>query len=334
MKAQGKSEKEKVKERRAELKAVKMRPGRAVWNWTNIKFRRLSFCLFTFTFCLLLVVSASAQMRDYNGTSPLYSPRGGAGTGPNGLPTALQNVGIDQKLNGQIPLDAVFLDETGRSVRLSEYFGKKPVILSLVFYECPMLCNQVLNGLVGSLKAQSFNVGEEFDVLTVSFDPREGPALASAKKLSYMQRYQRAGAEKGWHFLTGDQKSIDALTRAVGFRYSYDAETNQFAHASGIMVLTPEGKLARYFYGIEYAPKDLRLALVESSESKIGSPVDQLLLYCYHYDPVTGKYGPTIINIIRIGGLLTMLGVAALIFFLPRRRNAAGSNESMGGGVA
>jgi protein SCO1/2 len=271
-------------------------------------------------------------MRDYNGTSPLYSPRGG--TGPNGLPVALQNVGIDQKLNERIPLDLEFLDETGRSVRLGEYFGKKPVILSLVFYECPMLCNQVLNGLVGSLKAQSFNVGEEFDVLTVSFDPREGPALASAKKLSYMQRYQRAGAEKGWHFLTGKQESIDALTRAVGFRYSYDAQTNQFAHASGIMVLTPDGRLSRYFYGIEYAPKDVRLALVESSANKIGSPVDQLLLYCYHYDPVTGKYGPTIINIIRIGGLLTMLGVAALVFFLQRRRDAARSHERMAGGIA
>jgi protein SCO1/2 len=275
-------------------------------------------------------------MRDYNGTSPLYSPRGGAGTGPNGLPTALQNVGIDQKLNEQIPLDLQFLDETGRTVQLREYFGRKPVILSLVFYECPMLCNQVLNGLVGSLKAQTFNVGQEFDVLTVSFDPREGPQLASAKKLSYMQRYQRAGAEKGWHFLTGDQKSIDALTRAVGFRYSYDAATNQFAHASGIMVLTPEGKLSRYFYGIEYGPKDLRLALVESSANKIGTPVDALTLYCYHYDPVTGKYGPTIMNIIRLGGLLTMLGVAALIFVLQRRRRIAeeATNESMAGGIA
>jgi protein SCO1/2 len=295
----------------------------------------LVHCLLAAACCLLFILPVCAQMRDYNGTSPLYSPRGGSGTGSNGLPSALQNVGIDQRLNEQIPLDLQFLDETGRSVRLSEYFGRKPVILSLVFYECPMLCNQVLNGLVGSLKAQSFNVGEEFDVLTVSFDPREGPALASAKKLSYMQRYQRPGAEKGWHFLTGDEKSIEALTRAVGFRYSYDAETNQFAHASGIMVLTPEGRLARYFYGIEYAPKDLRLALVESSAHKIGSPVDQLLLYCYHYDPVTGKYGPTIINIIRLGGLLTMLGVAALIFFLQRkRRGAAASNESMAGGIA
>jgi protein SCO1/2 len=286
--------------------------------------------------CLLFVVPVCGQMRDYNGTSPLYSPRGGAGTGPNGLPTALQNVGIDQKLNEQIPLDLQFLDETGRTVQLREYFGRKPVILSLVFYECPMLCNQVLNGLVGSLKAQTFNIGQEFDVLTVSFDPREGPQLASAKKLSYMQRYQRAGAEKGWHFLTGDQKSIDALTRAVGFRYSYDAATNQFAHASGIMVLTPEGKLSRYFYGIEYGPKDLRLALVESSASKIGTPVDALMLYCYHYDPVTGKYGPTIMNIIRLGGLLTMLGVAALVFMLQRRRRITeeATNESMAGGIA
>jgi protein SCO1/2 len=291
-------------------------------------------------FALLLVVPAHAQMRDYNGTSPLYSPRGGTGTGPNGLPTALQNVGLDQKLNEQIPLDLEFLDETGRTVKLREYFGTKPVILSLVFYECPMLCNQVLNGLVGSLKAQSFTAGQEFDVLTVSFDPREGPELARAKKLSYMQRYQRPGAEKGWHFLTGDQKSIEALTRAVGFRYYYDAQTNQFAHASGIMVLTPEGRLARYFYGIDYAPKDLRLALVESSAGKIGSPVDQLLLYCYHYDPVTGRYGPVVINIIRLGGLLTIAGVALLLFFLRRRarrqrdRSGRAVDESMAGGIA
>jgi protein SCO1/2 len=302
----------------------------------KLRGKLLTGCFMLIACCLLFVVPVFGQLRDYNGTSPLYSPRGGVGTGPNGLPTALQNVGIDQKLNEQVPLDLQFLDETGRTVQLREYFGRKPVILSLVFYECPMLCNQVLNGLVGSLKAQTFNVGQEFDVLTVSFDPREGPQLASAKKLSYMQRYQRAGAEKGWHFLTGDQKSIDALTRAVGFRYSYDAATNQFAHASGIMVLTPEGKLSRYFYGIEYGPKDLRLALVESSANKIGTPVDALMLYCYHYDPVTGKYGPTIMNIIRLGGLLTMLGVAALVFVLQRRRRIAeeATNESMAGGIA
>jgi protein SCO1/2 len=270
----------------------------------------------------------------YNGTQPLYSPRGGA-TGPNGLPAELKEVGIEQKLNEQLPLDLVFRDETGREVRLGQYFGRKPVILALVYYECPMLCNQVLNGLTGSLKMLSFNVGREFEVLTVSFDPRERPELARAKKETYLSSYNRAGAAAGWHFLTGDEQSIAALTRAVGFKYNYDAKTNQFAHASGIMVLTPQGKLARYFYGIEYAPKDVRLGLIEASENRIGSPVDRLLLYCFHYDPATGKYGPMVINIMRLGGLVTVIGIGALLLLLRRRRvQSAGRGRLVSGGTA
>jgi protein SCO1 len=235
------------------------------------------------------------------------------------LPLPLRQVRIDQKLNQQVPLDLIFRDENGQAVRLGQYFGQKPVILSFVYYDCPMLCTQVLNGLTGSLKALAFDVGREFEVVTVSFDPREGPELARQKKDGYVARYGRESAKNGWHFLTGDEASIKALTEAAGFYFAWDEETKQFAHASGIMILTPEGRLSRYFYGIEYAPKDVRLGLVEASDNKIGSPVDQILLYCYHYDPQTGKYGFAIMNAIRVLGFATFFGLALLIFFLKRR---------------
>ncbi|HVF91436.1 MAG TPA: SCO family protein [Blastocatellia bacterium] len=269
--------------------------------------------------------------------SPRASAQSGPGHGPlqtvarqDGKPKALQDIGIEQRLNEQLPLDVVFRDETGREVRLGDYFGKKPVILSLVYYNCPMLCNQVLTGLVSCLDILKFDVGREFDVLTVSFDPRETPAIASDKKQGYIGRYKRPGAGEGWHFLTGDQESIDRLTRAVGFKYTWDEETKQFAHSSGIMVLTPEGKLSRYFYGIEYAPVDVRLGLIEASENKIGSPVDAVLLYCYHYDPTTGKYGPVVMNLIRLGGVITIIGILALLLIM-RRRSPVPDRASVGG---
>jgi protein SCO1/2 len=263
--------------------------------------------------------------------SPLYGQRPDIGEPSTGLPPALQKVSLEQRLNEQVPLDLVFRDESGREVKLADYFQKgRPVILSLVFYECPMLCNQVLNGLVSSVKTLSFNAGQEFEILTVSFDAREGSELARAKKESYMVRYQRPGTENGWHFLTGSQASIDALTKAVGFNYFYDEQTKQFAHASGIIVLTPEGKIARYFYGIDYAPRDLRFGLIEASENKIGSPVDKLLLYCYHYDPATGKYGAVVMNIMRIGGILTLIAIASLILLL-RHKGIIGARLSEGG---
>jgi len=236
-----------------------------------------------------------------------------------GTPAALRNIGIDQKLDEQVPLDLVFRDEIGREKQLREFFRGKPVILSLVYYECPMLCNQVLNGLSGSLGTLSFDVGKEFDVLTVSFDPRETPVIAAAKRESYLRRYKREGAADGWHFLTGDLAAIERLTQAVGFRYNYDQESKQYVHASGIMVLTPEGKLSRYFYGIEYAPKDVRLSLIEASAGKIGSPVDAVLLYCFHYDPMTGKYAPVVMNIMRLCGVVTVIGVVAMIALLRPR---------------
>jgi protein SCO1/2 len=231
----------------------------------------------------------------------------------------LKQVGIEQRLDNQIPLDLTFRDESGREVKLGEYFrGDKPVLLTLVYYECPMLCNQVLNGVVGTLGAMTFTPGKEFEVVTVSFDPREGPELASKKKESYLKRYRRENAGVGWHFLTGDKASIDALSESVGFRYVWDEQSKQFAHASAIMVATPKGKLSHYFYGIEYSPKDLRLALVEASEGKIGSPVDALILYCYHYDPATGRFAP-VMAVLRVAGVLTVLGLAALVYYLTRR---------------
>ena len=234
-------------------------------------------------------------------------------------PPMLREVGIDQKLSAPLPLALSFQDETGQTIQLRQYFGKKPVILAFVYYECPMLCTQVLNGLVESLRTLSFDVGKEFDVITVSFDPGETPKLAAEKKASYLKQYERAGAEQGWHFLTGDTAAIRQLTSAVGFRYKYDPAPDQFAHASGIMIITPQGKIARYFYGIEYPARDLRLALVEASENKIGSPVDQLLLYCFHYDPLTGKYGLVIMNVLRVAGIATVMALGTFMIVMFRR---------------
>ncbi len=237
-------------------------------------------------------------------------------------PPFLNDVGIDQKLNEQVPLDLQFKNESGATVRLRDLMRDQPVILTLVYYECPMLCTMVLNDLSGALKMVPFDVGNEFDIITVSFDPRETPELAAAKKEQYVRQYGRAGAAKGWHFLTGDEESIKSLTSAVGFRYVWDEATKQFAHASGFMILTPDGRIARYFYGHNYVPNDLRLSLVEASEGKIGTPTDAILLYCFHYDPARGKYSLAIMNILRAGGLLTLalLGGFMIKWLIQERR--------------
>src|SRR4030095_4351730 len=238
-----------------------------------------------------------------------------------GLPTALREVRIEQKLDQQLPLDLVFRDEDGQPVKLGQYLGHQPVVFSLVYYDCPMLCTQVLNGMVTSFRVLPFQIGKEYDVVTISFDPRESAQLATAKKklyVGYLPEKMQAGAARGWHFLTGDAESIKKITDAVGFHYHYDESTKQFAHASAIMLTTPQGKLSRYFYGIDYPARDVRLGLIESSQNKIGSPVDQLLLYCYHYDPTTGTYGARVMSIMRIGGVLTMLGIAAMLVLLRR----------------
>lgn len=273
---------------------------------------------------LLSAINVPAQKSEhYN--SPLYAPKTydpSQGETSAGLPPALKSVGIEQKLDGQIPFAAEFKDENGNAVKLGDYFGKdRPVVLALVYYECPMLCNEVLNGLTGSLKGISFDAGKEFDVVAISFDARENdkPELAKNKKKSYLNRYERAGAENGWHFLTGTQSEIDKVTQAVGFNYHFDEASNQFAHAGGIMILTSDGKISRYLYGIDYAPKDLKFALIDSAAGKIGNPAEQLYLYCFHYDPATGKYGLTILKILRLFAVATIVGLGGMLFIFWRR---------------
>jgi protein SCO1 len=225
----------------------------------------------------------------------------------------LSNVGIEQRLNEQVPLDLTFRDEAGRAVQLGDYFDGKPVILALAYYKCSMLCPLRLDGLVSSLRALPFNVGDQFAVITVSIDPRETAPLAAAQKKLHLRNYMRPGADRGWHFLTGDEAAIARLADAVGFRYTYDAGRDEYAHASGITVLTPQGRVSSYLYGIEPPPKDLRLALVEASANRIGSLVDQVLLLCYHYDPATGRYSAMAMNVVRLGGVLTVLALGAFV---------------------
>ena len=237
-------------------------------------------------------------------------------------PIPLRDVEFDQKLNSQIPLDLSFTDERGVPVQLRQYFGGKPIILNFVYYKCRDLCPLLLDGMVRTLRGVSFDIGTEFDVLTVSIDPHDNAALATAQKRDFLARYGRPGSERGWHFLTGEEAAIGKLAEAVGFHYSFDATTGEFAHATGIVLLTPTGKTSRYFYGIEFSPRDVRLGLVEAGEGKIGTPIDQLLLFCYHYDPVTGKYGPFVTNLVRLGGLITAVGLAGFILWMLRRERA------------
>jgi protein SCO1/2 len=277
------------------------------------------FCAICLAFACLNVFAQPGQPGP---TSPLYGARPENGNPSTGLPTALRDVRIEQKLDQQLPLDLVFRDENGQPVKLAQYFGQKPVVLSLVYYDCPMLCTQVLNGMVTSFRVLPFEIGKEFEVVSVSFDPRETSALATSKKkiyVNYLPENMRTDASNGWHFLTGDQENITKLTDAVGFHYRYDEATKQFAHASAIMLTTPQGKLSRYYYGIEYPARDLRLGLIESSANKIGSPVDQLLLYCYHYDPATGKYGAAVMKIMRVGGVITVLSIIAMLLAMKGR---------------
>jgi protein SCO1 len=241
----------------------------------------------------------------------------------NVRPPNLQNVGIEQHLDSQVPPDLAFVDETGRAVKLGDYFGRKPIILNLVYYNCPMLCGEELAGLTGAMRLVKFDVGNQFDVVTVSFNPNETPEIAAAKKKDYVGRYGRPGAASGWHFLTGPPESINALTKAVGFQYQYDPRINQYAHATAIMVLTPQGRISRYFYGVDFPPKDLRMGLVEASEGKIGNAVDAVLLYCYHYDPATGKYGAIVTNILRLGAGITIVLLGGLLLILFRLEKAA-----------
>jgi protein SCO1/2 len=252
-----------------------------------------------------------------------------AATHTTAPPGVLEAVGFDQKLDAQVPLDLTFRDEAGREVRLGDFFGEKPVVLALVYYKCPMLCNMVLNGQLKAMRATKYNAGEEYTALTISFDPSETPELAAAKKANYVDKYKRPGADKAWRFLTGDAANIQALTQAVGFRYTYDEGSQQYAHASGIVVLTPKGRVARYLYGVEYSARDLQFSIMEASQEKIGSPVEQLLLYCFHYDPLTGKYGVVVMNVVRLGGVLTLTALAGFIgvmLYRDRQRRLRGDD--------
>ena len=224
-----------------------------------------------------------------------------------------RDVSIEQKLNEQVPLDLTFRDENGQTVTLGQYFGKKPVLLTLVYYECPSLCGLVLQGLLKSLRVINYTPGEQFEIVTVSISPTETPELAAAKKANFLKEYGRQDAAAGWHWLTGDEKNIRALADAVGFRYVYDPKTKQYAHAAGIMLLTPSGKISRYFYGIEYSPRDLRLGIIDASQGKVGSLVEKVILFCYQYDPTTGKYGLLVVRLIQLGGLLTLLILGGFI---------------------
>ena len=270
-------------------------------NNNSISAARLSLLL------ALLPACAAAQMNNGIMAAPA-----------NTRPPRLENVGIEQHLDAPVPPGLTFLDDTGKTVKLGDYFGHKPLILHLVYYNCTMLCGEALAGLASAMRLVKFDVGNEFDVITVSFDPRETPEMAAVKKKDYVGRYGRANAASGWHFLTGQPDSINALTRAVGFQYQYDAKSNQYAHATAIMVLTPQGHISRYFYGVDFPPKDLRMGLVEASQNKIGNAVDAVLLYCYHYNPETGKYGAMVANILRLAAGATILLLGGFLFILWR----------------
>lgn len=252
------------------------------------------------------------------------------GQSSNGLPPALVNVGFDPQLNAQIPLDAPFVDEYGQPATLREYTGNKPVVLAFVYFSCPMLCGQVEQALVGTLKMISFNPGSDYDVVFMSFDPNDTPDAALRKKHEALSRFARPATEAGWHFLTGKRDSIDAVTKAANFRFSYDPKTQLFGHASGILLLTPDGRISRYFFGVEYPPNHVRLGLVDASAGKIGTPVDHLLLFCYQYDPTRARYSATILTVLRMGAVVTMLCMAIGFVIFRRRDHRTASSGNNG----
>ncbi len=255
------------------------------------------------------------------------------GQSSNGLPPALVNVGFDPQLNTQIPLDASFVDEFGKKVTLRDYSGKKPIVLAFVYFTCPMLCNQVEQTLVGTLKMISFNPGTEYEVVFLSFDSTDTPDAAIKKKHEAMSRFARPATEPGWHFLTGSKESIDTVTNAASFRFTYDPKTKLFGHASGILLLTPDGRISRYFFGVDYPSSNVRLGLVDASAGKIGNPVDHFLLFCYQYDPTKARYSATILSVIRMGGMVTLLCMAIGFVIFRRRDHHAGRREGSGSGL-
>jgi protein SCO1 len=268
---------------------------------------------------LLIAAAASAQTVPDNLGQPAKS-----------LPPLLQNVGFEPQLNAQLTLDLAFRDEAGRNILLRDYFRQKPILLAFVYYGCPMLCSQVEQGVVGTLRMLSFNPGRDYEVVFVSFDPRETPDMAAQKKETAMYHFRRPETASGWHFLTGSKESIDALTKAANFRYTFDPKTNLFAHASGILLLTPSGRISRYFYGVEYPSRDVRFGLVDASAGKIGSPVDHVLLFCYQYNPSSARYSASILKMIRLGGILTVLCLVVGILVMRRRDSTAAPTKFQG----
>ncbi len=272
------------------------------------------FCILTFAFC---IAPAIAQGQLQPGVPSQMGHR--TGIVASNVPPQFKSVTFAQRLNAQLPLDTIVKDEAGRSVAVGEFFNGKPVVLAFVYYQCPMLCPMTLNGISSALKALQLRPGKDFEIVVVSFDHRDTPESANAKKQAHLAHWKTADAAAGWHFLTADEASIRRLTSAAGFTYQWDESTGQFAHVSGLLTLTPEGRLARYFYGVEYSPRELRLALVESSQGRIGSKVEELLLYCFHYDPTTGRYGWAVMSLVRLGGALTVALVLGFVVFMRRR---------------
>jgi protein SCO1/2 len=278
---------------------------------------------FRYTITALAMSAAMLSAPAVAGAQPTRPGQEEPGDPAKAKPGLLNKIGIDQRLHEQVPLDLMFRDETGRDVRLGEFFGKRPVVLALVYYECPMLCTHVLNGAVSALSVLKFDVGKEYDFIAVSINPKETPRLAAEKKKAYLERYKRPQTAAGWHFLTGKEENIQRLAAAVGFRYAYDPDIQQYAHGAAIEILTPRGVVAKYFYGIEYSPRDIRFGLIEASDERIGTIADNALMLCYHYDPATGKYGATAIEAIRIGAVATVAAFLLFLFVSLRRERAS-----------
>ena len=297
---------------------------------SSLRTRRVRIFLISAIFAIS-AVKQHAQMASGPATAGYKQEPGMVSTA---LPAPLREIGFDQNIDRPLPLDTAFRDEAGRTVHLGDYFGKRPVVLVFAYYDCPMLCTMVINGLSSALGVLSLNPGKDFEIVTVSFNPRDTPATATAKKTAYLERYKRPGAADGWHFLAGDQPQIDRLTKAAGFRYVWDEQTKQYAHPSGVIVATPDGRLSKYLFGIEYGPRDLRFALVEASEGKVGNPADALLLYCYHYDPMTGRYGLAIMRGIRIAGAATVLVIGTFIVVMLRRERYGARSTAAPGTLA
>jgi protein SCO1 len=281
--------------------------------------KHASRLLSAFGISMMSLVCVAAPVSAQMTGAPVAGYRAAPGAPASTMPSALRQIGFDQNLDQQLPLDTQFVDEQGQTVRLGQYFGQRPVVLGFVYYDCPMLCTQVLGALTSTMAMVTLEAGKDYDVVLVSFDPRETPKQAATRKIEYMHRLKKPDAEKNWHFLTGQQGDIARLTSAAGFRYTWDEDTQQFAHPAGVIVVTPDGRPARYLFGIEYGPRDVRLALVEASQGKIGSLADNLLLFCYHYDPMTGRYGFVIMRILRVAGVATVLLLAASILLMVRR---------------